>query len=251
MITPSIWTYSLISVAAISLISLIGVVTIAIKREYVERFVFYLVSFAAGALFGDVFIHLMPEISRQYGFGIQISAAALLGIVFSFVIEKIIHWRHYHATIQRRKHAPFALMSLLGDSVHNFIDGLIIGVSYVTSIPLGIASTLAIALHEIPQEIGDFGVLIHGGISRRRAIYYNFGVSLTAVAGTIIALTIGAQISVATPYLLSFAAGTFLYIAGSDLIPELHKEVELKKSIIQFLAFIAGIAIMFTLLLVE
>ncbi len=134
--------------------------------------------------------------------------------------------------------------------MHNFIDGLIISVSYITSIPLGIASTLAIALHEIPQEIGDFGVLVHGGVSRRRAIYYNFGVSLTAVAGTILALTIGPQITVVTPYLLSFAAGTFLYIAGSDLIPELHKEVALVKSFIQFLTFIGGIAIMYTLLLV-
>jgi zinc and cadmium transporter len=146
---------------------------------------------------------------------------------------------------------PFAIMNLVGDSVHNFIDGLILGASYLVNIPVGIATTIAIIFHEIPQEIGDFGVLIHGGFSKKRALFINFMTALTAVLGVVIALLLTRYIVDLTSYLIPFAAGSFIYIAGSDLIPELHKETKISKTLIQLLFFLLGIGIMLLLLIVE
>jgi zinc and cadmium transporter len=243
-----LWLYVLISISIVSLISLIGIFTLSIKTEKLKKILIYLVSFSAGALFGDVFIHLFPEIVKNYGFNLNISIYVLVGILFFFIIEKFVHWQHCHMPITKEHKHPFAIMNLVGDSVHNFIDGLIIGASYLFSIPLGIATTIAVVLHEIPQEIGDFGVLIHGGFTKKRALLVNFLTALTAILGGIFALLLK-NVSAISAFLLPFAAGTFLYIAGSDLIPELHKETDVRKSLIQLLAFILGIAIMFLLLL--
>jgi len=146
---------------------------------------------------------------------------------------------------------PFAYMNLLGDALHNFIDGLIIAGSYIISIPAGIATTIAVIFHEIPQEIGDFGVLVHGGFSKGKAIFLNFITALTAVFGAIFALVLSNYISNIEGYLISLAIGGFLYIAGSDLIPELHKETKVSVSLIQILTFILGVAVMMCLLLLE
>jgi len=173
--------------------------------------------------------------------------------MYSFVAEKIVHWRHCHAPISKDHPHTFAYMNLFGDSIHNFIDGLIIGASYLASIPIGIATTLAVVFHEIPQEIGDFGVLLHGGFTKKKALLMNFITALTAVAGTIIALTV-ANMEGANPYILAFAVGTFVYIASTDLIPELHKsnvcEDFSRIAFGQLLFLILGIAVMFSLLLI-
>ena len=204
-----------------------------------------MVSFSTGALFGGAFIHLLPEVVSETGFTLSVSLYALSGILFSFIIEKFVHWRHCHHPEHIHEHVhSFALMNLYGDSVHNLIDGLIIGASYLVSIPAGIATTIAVILHEIPQEIGDFGVLLHGGFSRKKALLLNFATALTAVVGAIIALAIGAYTEHLTNFLVPFAAGSFIYIAGSDLIPELHKETSVKRSLGQLLALILGILIM-------
>jgi zinc and cadmium transporter len=244
-----LWIYVLISIFVISIISLIGIFTISIKTEKLKKIIIYLVSFSAGALLGDVFIHLLPEIVKDYGLSLNISVYILSGILFFFIIEKFVHWQHCHMPITKKHKHPFALMNLVGDSVHNFIDGLIIGASYIASIPLGIATTIAVLLHEIPQEIGDFGILIHGGFTKKRALFINFLTALTAILGGVVALLL-INVSELNSFLLPFAAGSFIYIAGSDLIPELHKETEIKKSLIQLLTFILGIIIMFLLLLV-
>jgi len=139
------------------------------------------------------------------------------------------------------------LPNLIGDGVHNLVDGLVIGASYLVGIPLGITTTIAIILHEIPQEIGDFGVLVHGGFTRKKALMLNLLTALTAVAGVIISLLIGTKIQNYTLFLLPFTAGGFIYIAGSDLIPELHKEVKPLKSLFQLIAILLGIGIMFLL----
>ena len=146
---------------------------------------------------------------------------------------------------------PFAYMNLIGDSLHNFIDGLIVAGSYLISIPAGIATTIAVIFHEIPQEIGDFGVLVHGGFTKGRAIFLNFITALTAVLGAVFALVLNNYVTHVEGYLISLAIGGFLYIAGSDLIPELHKETEISVSLIQILIFILGIIIMIALLLLE
>ncbi len=245
-----VWFYSLISIFIATLISFIGIFTLSIKTETLKKFLIYLVSFSAGALFGDAFIHLLPEIVSEAGFTLEISLYLLAGILIFFVLEKFIHWRHCHLPTTKAHPHPFALMNLLGDGIHNFIDGLIIGASYLVSIQIGIVTTAAIILHEIPQEIGDFGVLLYGGFSKSKALLLNFLIALTAVLGVIAALLTSFYIENLTTLLIPLAVGGFIYIAGSDLIPELHKEeATIEKSLFQLTAFISGILIMFALIL--
>ena len=158
-----IWIYIFGSVLLVSLISFIGVFTLSIKADKLRKILIYLISFSAGALLGDAFIHLLPEIVKSNGFSLQISLLILGGIALFFFLEKIIHWRHcHHPTTEEHVH-PFAIMNLVGDGVHNFIDGLIIAGSYLVSLPVGIAATIAVIFHEVPQEIADFGVLLYAG----------------------------------------------------------------------------------------
>ena len=248
---PNVWIYTLVSVLIVSSISFLGLLTLSIKIDKLKKILLYMVSFSAGALFGDVFIHLLPEIIEEVGFGLNISIYVMMGIGFSFVIEKFIHWRHCHIPHSKEHIHPFAMMNLFGDGVHNFIDGIIIGASYLASIPVGIATTIAVILHEIPSEIGDFGVLLHGGFSKGKALFYNFVTALTAIIGAVISLVISSYVENLTTFLIPFAAGGFIYIAGSDLIPELHKEVKVEKSLLQFIAIILGVLVMLALLLLE
>jgi zinc and cadmium transporter len=241
-----VWLYSIVSVIIISLISLIGVLTIALSVKKLKKILLFLVSFAAGGLFAGAFIHLIPEAVEEYGLGVNIAIYTLIGILVFFVIEKFIHWRHCHITSDEHVH-PFVYTNLVGDGVHNLVDGLIIGASYLVSIPLGITTTIAILLHEIPQEIGDFGVLVHGGFTRKKALVLNLTIALISVVGVIISLLIGTKIQNYTLFLLPFTAGGFIYIAGSDLIPELHKEVKPLKSLYQLIAILLGIGVMFLL----
>jgi zinc and cadmium transporter len=247
----SAWFLSLGSVIVVSLISLIGILTFSINTKKLESALLYFVSFAAGALLGDAFLHLLPEITEQAGFTLAISGSLLFGIALSFVIEKFIHWRHCHLPTTTEHPHPYALMNLFGDAVHNFIDGLIIAASYLVSIPIGIATTLAVIFHEIPQEIGDFGVLLHGGYSKKKALILNFVTALTAVVGAVAALLLSSAAEGLVPFLIPFAAGGFIYIAGSDLIPELHKEPKKwKKSLLELVFLILGMLVMAALLLV-
>lgn len=246
-----IWFYSLASVILVSLLSFVGIFTFSIKEERLKKFLIYMVSFAAGALFGDAFIHLLPEVFEKTGFGLNISLYVLSGIAFSFVVEKIIHWRHCHIPNMKGHIHPFAMMNLFGDSVHNFIDGMIIGASYLASTQIGMATTLAVVLHEIPQEIGDFGVLLHGGFSRAKALFFNFMTALTGILGAAVSLLISSYAENLNVFLIPFAAGSFIYIAGSDLIPEMHKEVKASKSLLQFFMIALGVGVMMTLLWLE
>jgi zinc and cadmium transporter len=245
---PTIWLYTISSVIAVSLISLVGVFTLSIKADNLKKILIYMISLSAGTLIGDAFIHLLPEAVEKEGFTKAVSLYIISGIVIFFIIEKIVCWRHCHLPITKEHKHPFAWMNLFGDSVHNFIDGLVIGASYFVSIPVGIATTIAVIFHEIPQEIGDFGVLLHGGFSIKKAILLNFITALTAILGAIIVLVIGQHAENATLFLVPFATGGFIYIASADLIPELHKETTIKKSILQLLFFVIGILIMLALL---
>lgn len=250
IVNMQIWVYSLLSVTFVSFLSLLGVFTLGIKEKNLHKILIYFVSFSAGSLFGDVFIHLIPEVFKNKT-TIYTSIFFLSGILISFLIEKIIYWRENHASsILGNKLKHFVFMILYGDGVHNFIDGLAIGASFFVSIPVGIATSIAIILHEIPHEIGDFAALIHGGLDRKKALFYNFISALTAILGTIFALTLNQRIEGINNFLLPFAAANLIYIAGTNLIPELHKETQLKKSFIQIVTFILGIAIMYGLLMV-
>jgi len=242
------WFYTIGSVIIVSLLSFIGVLTLSIKHEKLEKFLIYLVSFSTGALFGGAFIHLIPEAVERTGFTSLLSLYILSGIIAFFVIEKFIHWRHCHIPTSKQHKHHLSIMNLVGDAFHNLLDGLIIGASYLASIPVGIATTLAVIFHEIPQEIGDFGVLLYGGFSKKKALFMNFITALTAVLGAVISLIIGNYTENLTLFLVPFAAGGFIYIAGSDLLPELHKECSSRISFLQLIFFIIGIAIMFLLL---
>lgn len=256
----TIFLWAIVSVVIVSLISLIGLFSISIKEDKLKKILIYLVSFSTGALLADTFFHLLPEAVEETGFNIWLSIYILSGIIFSFIIEKIIHWHHCHHThssecMEEHHHFddihPYAKMNLVGDSVHNLIDGLIIGASYLVSIPIGVATTIAVVLHEIPQEIGDFGILLHGGYSRKRALFLNFVTGLIAVVGAVAALLIGQFTENLTQFLIPFAAGGFIYIACSDLVPELHKETNTKKSLIQVAVLILGVIIIASMLLLE
>jgi zinc and cadmium transporter len=244
-----IWIYSIASVIIVSLISLIGMFTLSVSMTNMRKILLFLVSFAAGALFGDAFIHLLPEAVESAGFGLSISIYVILGIAVFFIVEKFIKWRHCHIPTSREHPHPIAYMNLVGDGVHNLIDGILIAASFLVNMQIGITTTIAVILHEIPQEIGDFGILLYSGFTKKKALLFNFFTALTAIIGAIFVLLIGQNIDT-TVFLVPFAAGGFIYIAGTDLIPELHKEVRLLKSFVQFVAFLLGIAIMFVLLLV-
>jgi zinc and cadmium transporter len=247
----NVWIYTLGSVLIVSLVSLVGVLTLSINQERLRKFLIYMISFSAGTLFGDAFIHLLPEVVEETGFGLDISLYVLSGIAVFFIVEKVIHWHHcHHPTSEEHPH-PFAWMNLFGDGVHNFIDGLIIGAAYMVSIPVGVATTIAVILHEIPQEISDFGVLLHGGFSKAKALFFNFLSAMMSILGALVALLLSSHIPHMEYFLVPFAAGAFIYIAGADFIPEIHKEVKVSKSLLQFLSFIAGIGVMMLLLVVE
>lgn len=247
----TIWIYTLASVFIVSLISLVGVFTFAISAEKLKKVLIYLVSFAAGTLLGDAFIHLIPEAFEGVENTLNLSLSILAGILVFFVMEKFLHWRHCHEVACENHPHPFSYILLIGDVLHNFIDGLIIAASYLVSIPVGIATTLAVIFHEIPQEIGDFGSLIYAGFKKAKALLFNFLTALTAVFGAVIVLSLNINDGSITKFLVPFAAGGFIYIASSDLIPELHKNTEPKKSFWQLMAFILGIGMMLLLVTLE
>lgn len=237
------WTYSIISVLLVSLISLVGLSTLALNARLLKEIIFVSVGFAAGALFGDAFIHLIPEsFERLRG---RASVYILLGIPLFFSLEKFLRWHHKHGPVNDGSIKPVGYLNLFADSVHNYIDGLLIGSSYLINIQIGIATTIAVVLHEIPQEMGDFGVLLHAGFSRTRALLFNFLTASLAILGALTSLFVGGTSEDFTAAMLPLTAGGFIYIAGSDLIPELQQDNSLVRSALQFCSLIAGVGLMF------
>lgn len=236
-----LWILS--STFIVSLVAFVGILTLGLKQKLFEKVLLILVALSAGALMGGAFLHLIPEAMESGNPNVLLYV--LVGFTLFFIIEKAFHWRHCHEG--KCEIHSFAYMNLFGETVHNFIDGLIIAAGYVVSIPLGISTTIAVALHEIPQEIGDFGVLIYGGFKKKKALLLNFLVGLTAMLGGIIGFYLTSLIEGAMVFLLALAAGGFIYISASDLIPEIRKETDVGKSLLVFLVFLIGIALMFLL----
>lgn len=236
----------LLSTFIVSLISLVGIFFITMKEQMFKKLLLLLVSFASGTLLVAAFLHLIPESlfpqpSSTYNETAVI--AILIGILAFFLLEKSL-WRHCH-----EKDCPihtFAYLDLLGDSVHNFIDGVVIAASFLASIPLGTTTTLAVIAHEIPQEIGDFGILIYGGFSKAKALLYNFLTAIIAIFGATLMYLFSHSFP-SLEYLLAFAAGGFIYIATTDIIPELHKETQPSKSAAQFFLLLLGMTLMWIL----
>ncbi len=244
------WGYSIASVIVVSVISLIGIAALLLHKD-TKKITFLLVSFAVGGLFGDAFIHLLPESFGEIGSNLAASLWVLLGIMLFFVLEKFLRWRHCHLSEDEEHIHPVVTMNLVGDAVHNLIDGMVIGASYLVSVPLGLTTTLAIVLHEIPQEMGDFGILVHGGLSVKKALGFNLLSAITAIIGAILSLAIGPHVQGYTIALVPITAGGFIYIAGSDLLPELQHDVKVGRSLLQFALILFGIGIMAALVLIE
>ena len=236
----------ILSTLIVSLIAFLGILTLYLKEKLLSKILLSLVSLSAGALLGDAFLHLIPEAVETVS-SEEVFLYVLIGFILFFFIEKVLHWHHCHKGYC--KEHSFAYMILIGDAVHNLIDGLIIAASFLASPIIGFTTTLAIILHEIPQELGDFGVLVHGGFKKSRALFLNFLTALTALLGGIIGYFISSESVIG--FFLPFAAGGFIYIAASDLIPELKKEVDFKKYILHFIIFLAGILAMYGLVFLE
>ncbi|MDD5191019.1 MAG: ZIP family metal transporter [Dehalococcoidales bacterium] len=244
--------YAFLSVFIVSLVSLIGVIFLSFQGPKLQKALLFLVSFAVGGLIGDAFIHLVPQAYAELGDTLTTALLIMGGVMLFFALEKFIRWRHCHVPTSEQHVHPVATLNLVGDGVHNLIDGMLIGASYMVNIPLGITTTLAVLLHEIPQEIGDFSILVHAGFSTKKALLFNFLTALTSLVGAGISLLIGTRLGNYSSVMLAVTAGGFIYIAGSDLIPELHDQSDnLSVSILQFFAIVGGIGLMSLLLLVE
>ena len=245
------WGYSLLSAGLVSLISLAGVVTLMVGVQRLDRVIPLLISLAVGGLFGDALVHLLPQAFAQAESAGLTSFYVILGILVFFLLERFLHWHHEHHVASVNPVHPVAYVNLVSDGLHNFLDGLIIGASYLVSVSLGVATTVAVALHEIPQEQGDFGILVHAGFSPRRALLMNFLSGILALLGVVISLALGPNVTDYTAFMVPLTAGGFIYIAGSDLIPELQHERELVPSLSQFGMVVVGAGLMFILLWLE
>ncbi len=228
----------LTSTFLISGISVIGLLFLAIKENILQKFLLVLISFASGTLLGGAFFHLIPESLSTLDESIFI--AVVLGVVVFFLLEKSL-WRHCHE--RECPVHPFAYLNLLGDGIHNFIDGIAIAASFLSAESLGVVTTLAVILHEVPQELGDFGVLLYGGFSKAKAFLFNFLSAILAVAGALTAYFFVSFLP-NMHYILAFTAGGFIYIATTDLIPELHKETSTTNSIVEIVFLLLGLILM-------
>ncbi|MFA6194476.1 MAG: ZIP family metal transporter [Patescibacteria group bacterium] len=246
----TLYLYIFGSVLLISFLSLFGVFFLSFSPRFMEKLTLFLVSLSAGTLLGDSFLHLLPEAAADNGASLRMWLWLIIGLVSFFVLEKVVHWRHCHIQTCPTHPHHLGIMNLVGDCLHNFFDGVIIAGSFLVSIPLGLTTLIAVVAHEIPQEIGDFGVLLYAGYSRRRALFLNFVTALTAVFGAVVAVVLGARINNFSDLIIPFTAGGFIYIATADLIPELKKETAIHKSLYQLISIIAGVLIMLALKLI-
>ncbi len=234
----------LISAVILAVISLVGGFAILLSKQKFSQLIIYLVSFAAGSLLSGAIVHLMPESFEQLGNNFLTSILILCGIVLFYILEQFVHWHHCHRAVESHIH-PVSYLILVADSIHNLIDGLAVGTAFVIDGHLGIATLIAVIAHEIPQELGDFGILIHSGWTAKRALIFNLLSSATFFIGSILALFASQLLNVA--YLLPLAAGGFIYIAAVDLLPQIHKECETKARLSHFFSFILGIIILVVL----
>ena len=207
-----VYIYAITSAIVVSLVSLIGIFTFYFNTAKLKRFTFLAIGLAGGAMFGNALIHLLPDAEM-----------------------------HRH---------PLGYLVLTSDVLHNFIDGVVIGAAYLISVEVGIAVTVAVMLHEIPQELSDYGLLLHSGFTKVQALAANFASAITAVFGVLLVLSLGSN-EMMIGGISAVAAGMFLYIAGSDLVPELHKTLRLRDTLLQLLMMVLGMGAMFALLLIE
>jgi zinc and cadmium transporter len=246
--------YIIFSVLLVSLISVLAIIPYLFKRKIDPKMLLLMLSLSVGTLFGAVFLHFLPEISHE-GYSLINGLHILLGVLVFFMLEKFVHWHHHKCKDEKHDHKPhdepghghayhLAPINLIGDGIHNFLDGILIAGSYIVSIPLGIAATVSVIFHEVPQEVADFGVLLYSGMSRMKAVILNLLSALTALIGAGLGLLLAGNVAWFEGFILPFAAGSFIYIAGSNLLPELHKHCHFRESVVHLFMIIIGILIM-------
>lgn len=251
----TVLTQTLASVALVSLVSLTGVAGLSLSPQRLQRVATVLVSLAVGALLGDAFIHLIPEAFAPANHTLRASLLILGGMLLFFVVEKLLRHGHPHSRVNADLHttnAVLATINVVGDAIHNFLDGVLIGASYLAGPTVGISTTIAVLFHEIPQELGDFGVLVHSGLSVKRALLINVASASAAILGALASLVAGEALgTIVTDTLIPVAAGGFVYIAAADLIPTLQHDRSFHGLVEQSAFMAVGIAIMGLLAIVE
>jgi zinc and cadmium transporter len=247
--------YAILAVGVVSFLSLIGVFAISLKETTLDKILFVLLSFSAGSILGAAYLDLLPEAIEFLGEG-QLSIVVLyvtVGFLGFFFLERFLYWYHghvhgYESEVEEKMTVrKFVYLNVIGDGIHNLIDGMIIAASFLITIPVGLAATIAVIFHELPQEIGDFGVLVYGGFTRYKALFFNFLSALTAVVGVLISNYFSMNVENFVGFLIALAAGGFIYLSASELIPEIRKEENVGKSMIQFVLFILGIVLIWSL----
>ena len=222
-------------------IALVGSVTLLLRESTLRRIVLPLVALSAGSLLGGAFLHMIPAGLGETGSEFAAFLWILAGFTVFFALEQFLHWHHCHrASTDCRK--PLGTMILLGDGLHNFLGGLAVAGTFLIDIRLGITTWLAAAAHEVPQELGDFGVLLHSGWSRRKALLFNVLSGLTFLVGGVVAWAVSSRIDVS--FLVPFAAGSFIYIGASDLVPEVNKHTDARANLVHFVLFVVGLGLM-------
>lgn len=229
---------------AMSAIALVGSATLLLDPRTLDRLLLPLVAFAAGSLLGGAFFHMLPGAMEASGFGTSTASWLLAGFSCFLVLEQFLHWHHCHRSSAGCRR-PLTYLILIGDGLHNLLGGLAVGAAFVVDHALGLSTWLAAAAHEVPQELGDFGVLVHGGWSKSRALIFNLLSGLTFLVGGLLAYAVSFQIDVA--FLLPFAAGNFVYIAASDLVPEVNKDHGARRTVWHTLAFLGGLLLLWAL----
>ncbi len=224
-----------------SAIAMVGSVTLLMKPATLDRLLMPMVAFAAGSLIGGAFFHMIPAAIGDIDGVLNVGIGVVAGFTLFFVLEQLLHWHHCHRASSDCKQ-PLTYLILIGDGLHNFVGGSAIAGTFLIDVRLGITSWLAAAAHEVPQELGDFGVLVHGGWSKRRALLFNVLSGLTFLLGGLVTYGLSFQMDVS--WLIPFAAGNFLYIGASDLVPEVNKHHDLRLNAIHLVAFVLGLALL-------
>ncbi|MFB0569393.1 MAG: ZIP family metal transporter [Nitrososphaeria archaeon] len=243
-----------VATTVVSLLSLVGVFALSLKEKTLHSILFVVVAFSAGSILGAVYFDLLPEAMELAG-GSVAAVYITLGFTVFFFLERFIYWYHGHghesdisAEMPNRATAKsFGYLNILGDGIHNFVDGTIIAGSFLAGFPVGLATTIAVIFHELPQEIGDYGILVYAGFKRGRALLLNFVVALAVILGGILAVIFLETVQALGGVLVAFSAGGFIYLGASELIPELHEEKRFTKSVVQFVMFLLGIALIWAL----
>lgn len=238
------WLFALVSTTLISLLSFTGIFLLSFKQEKLQKVLILLMCFAVGVLLGNSFFHLLPESFFHIHETSYVAWACIGGFLIFFVIEQLLHI-HAHQPGKGSSVKTYGYLSLYADGIHNFTDGILIAIAWMHSTEVGIASTFAILLHEIPQEISDFGVLIQAGFTKKKALLYNFLSACTAILGTLLALWLGEEINHFSTYILPFAAGGFIYLACTSLLPEIVKLSNKRNYWLYIICILLGIFVMY------